>query len=141
VKELRHDGEDSLEMAGTATSLPLLGEDARVDRYDGWRRVHAVVGRRKEDVHASTLCQLRVFLEGTWVALEVLTGPELQRIDEDAHHHQISATLRFVNQGQMALVQRAHGRHERDPLSIQPRLVRGGDHLLNRVDRAHYWKL
>src|ERR1019366_6852634 len=51
------------------------------------------------------------------IGLEILPGSELGRIDEKACHDAIGQLARATNQGQVALVQAAHGRDQRDPLA------------------------
>jgi hypothetical protein len=44
---------------------------------------------------------------------------ELRRIDEDRHDHAIGAALRQAHQSEVALMQRAHGRNERDCFALR----------------------
>ena len=50
------------------------------------------------------------------IAVEVLVRPELQPVDEDAGDHRVAVLARDPAQRQMAVVQVAHRRHERDAL-------------------------
>ena len=45
-------------------------------------------------------------------------GRELRRIDEDRHHDAVGAAPREAHQRQVARMQRAHGRHQRDRLAL-----------------------
>ena len=58
----------------------------------------------------------QVLVERARVGVEILACPELQRVDEDRHHHDRAGNaLGRANQRQVALVQRTHGGHEGDP--------------------------
>ncbi len=50
-----------------------------------------------------------VRLEGAGVAVEVLAGAELERVDEDRHHHVVGVRVRLADELEVALVERAHG--------------------------------
>src|SRR5687768_2716414 len=141
MKELGHDRKNSLEMMRARGSFPLLGEDAWMHRHDWRRGVHASLGRSEENVHASFLGKPGVFFERSRITLKVLAGSELKCVDEDAHHNEVTAALRLIHEREMTFMKRAHCRHECDSHAFQTRFVRGGNHFLNRVDRAHYWKL
>ena len=48
------------------------------------------------------------------IARKILVRAELQRVDEDAHHHTGCVLACHFNQCEMAVVQIAHGGHEGD---------------------------
>jgi hypothetical protein len=77
------------------------------------RRVHRLGRWRVHDVDAARLAQREIGVEGARIAREVLARPELQRVDEDADDaERRTAPLCLVDQGQVAIVQGAHGGHE-----------------------------
>src|SRR3712207_7009803 len=43
---------------------------------------------------------------------EVLALSELQRVDEDGHHHDVGERPRVPHEREMAFVERAHGGHQ-----------------------------
>ena len=45
---------------------------------------------------------------------EVLGRPELERVDEDAHHDAVGPPARLVHQPEVSLVEEAHRGHERN---------------------------
>ena len=62
------------------------------------------------------------------ISLKILTHTKLARIDKDRHHHVHSLRLGCSDQRQMAIVQRAHGRHQcQDTV------------LLQRLDSTAQW--
>ena len=48
-----------------------------------------------------------------WIFAQILIGAELPRVDEDRYSHMRSARTGFAHQSQMALMQCAHGWHQR----------------------------
>jgi hypothetical protein len=55
-----------------------------------------------------------------------LPGLKLPRVDEDRHHHHVGLAAGGVNQGQMAFMEEAHGRHQRDASAGVPVRGKGG---------------
>lgn len=55
-----------------------------------------------------------VFLPGARIRTEVLGGSELRRIDEDRDHDPLGAALGEPHQRHMAVMERTHGRDQRD---------------------------
>ncbi len=82
-------------------------------------RVDLVHCRREDDVGTLAGTHLEVGLEGAWIAVEILRGPELQRVDEDRGDDRAGAAPRASDpeQAGVTLVQRAHGGHKDDPSS------------------------
>ncbi len=56
----------------------------------------------------------------TWIALKILIGAELGRIDEDGDQHPVALMTRLTHQGQMPFMQRSHGRHKTDAAPPAP---------------------
>ena len=71
------------------------------------------------------------------VFLQILGPIELHRIDEDADDDALGALFGFPNQGQMPLMQIAHGRHEGNSLSGLTVVTNGGTQRLGVVDHLH----
>ena len=59
----------------------------------------------------------KVGCEGAGIGREILGRRELRRVDEDRHDDPVGATAGAPHQRQMAVVQRAHGRDQRDLLT------------------------
>ena len=83
---------------------------------------------------ARSSCEIGV--EGPRIGVEILAGPELQRIDEDRHHHDRSGhPLGGADQREVAFVQRTHGGHQHHPASGVPqRPTHLGHRLRRRID-------
>ena len=75
--------------------------------------------------------------QGARVLGQVLVGTELQRVDEDAGDHEVGALAGFLHQGDMPLVQVAHGRHEGDALAFAARTRHGGAQFQYGLDGIH----
>ena len=71
--------------------------------------------------------RLEVGAEVARVLVEVFVGAELQRVDEDRDDHGVGELPCAVDEGEVALVQRAHGRNECDGAA--------GELLAQRGDR------
>ena len=138
MKELGDNSEDTLEVVRSHSALPLLSNASGM--HDNDRSVlgiHVFACGGEQEVYSPLGRQLRVIFESPWVAVEVFARPELQRIDEDAHHDDVGHALRFIDQGEMTLVKRAHRRHECDALPLCSHAGNYVAHLINRPDRLH----
>src|SRR5262249_6334756 len=95
-------------------------------------------GRRREHhVDAPGRATPGVLLERARVALEVVAPVELDRVHEDRDHDALRPPPRLGDQRQVAVVERAHRRDERDALArgaprLGPRL-----HGAGRGDGLH----
>ena len=75
-------------------------------------RIHLLLRRREAGVAARLLEETAVAVPIARVALEILSCAELEGVHEDARHHDIALGAGTAHEGEMALVQRAHGRTE-----------------------------
>ena len=126
-------------MPGPARTAQAFGHHG--DIHPG-QAVHAIgihLGhRRREQQVAVGLVQLAtVFRQGARIGVQILGGTELQRIDEDARHHEVGVTPRGVDQGDMAGVQIAHGGHQADAQALAARGGDGGAQFADAMDRFH----
>lgn len=84
AEEPSDDGENAFEMAGPGASTENI---LATDRSDADRRltgrIHLPNGRCEDEVDAFRPCEVQVAIEVPRVAVEVLAGTELERIDED----------------------------------------------------------
>ena len=76
--------------------------------------IHQLRGRGEHQIHAGGLEGGAILLQGAGVVGEILGLVELQGVHEDADHHLVAAAAGLIDQGEMALVQIAHGGHECD---------------------------
>src|SRR5690606_2586264 len=75
--------------------------------------------------------------QGPRVAVQVLVRSELQGIDEDAHDHVVGTLPRHLHQGQVSIMQIAHGRHQADTLVFLTGAAQCSTQLGNRMYRIH----
>lgn len=61
---------------------------------------------------------LAIFLQGTWVARQIVFAIELHRVNEDTDYHNICTGSRFIDQLHMAVVQVAHGWNKGDTFTF-----------------------
>ncbi len=59
-----------------------------------------------------------IFLQRARVARQVVGTVELHRVNKNTHHHHIGAGFGFVHQLHVAVMQVAHGRHQRDTFTF-----------------------
>jgi hypothetical protein len=113
-EELCHHGGDPLEVGGAETVLQADGRGA-CQGYGrgGALRIHLVHPRRENQVgKAGQLTE--ILLDGARVGGKVLVWSELCRVDEDRRHDPVGLFSGQPREGEMAFMQRAHGRHEGD---------------------------
>jgi hypothetical protein len=84
-------------------------------------RVEIGLARRKQQVDAGGGELVAVILQGTRIEVEVVTGSELQTVDENAGDDGIAVRARLGHQRDVAGVQVAHGGYENDPATIRQR--------------------
>lgn len=111
-EQLGDDRRNTTEVARSMRTLERPGEVPRLDRgveplgvHRGGRR-----GVHRVDTHGGA--PLDICLEGARIAGEILGAVELQRVDEDRHHHCVGMLVGHANQLEMALVERPHRRDE-----------------------------
>ena len=80
-------------------------------------RVDVGHGRLPKQVHALAREQRAVARRRSRVAREVLARPELERVDEDAHHDTVGRAPGEADERHVPVVERAHRRHERHGLA------------------------
>lgn len=108
-------------MAGTEFAFEQVLDLGRIDLVLLRLGVEVGFGWREEHGNAG-FAQLRaVGLEGAGVLVEVLVRPELQTVDEDAGDDRVAMGLRLPHQGNVPLVQVAHGRDEDDAAAVLQR--------------------
>jgi len=70
--------------------------------------------RGEEHIHSHLLGQPGVPLQVPGITLQVLGGPELGGIDEQAHHQPVADFTGIFHQAQVTLMKIPHGGHEGD---------------------------
>ena len=74
--------------------------------------VQVLLAGGKQHIAACGAQLVGVHLQGARVAVEVLVRQKLQAVDEDAGHQRVAQRPGLAHQGQVAVVQVAHGGHE-----------------------------
>ena len=113
-EELEADGRDAAEMAGSVLAFEDRSELEHVDPGLVAGRVHLADRRREDDVDPGLARELEIPRLVARVAVQVGRLAELGGIDEEAHHDRVAVVARGAEQCEMALVERAHRRHEPD---------------------------
>ena len=130
VQQLGHDGGDAVEVAHAAVlALERLGQAAHVDRRREARRIDLVERGREEQVGAGLGRQRGVALLVARVGGQVAGLVELRGVDEERDDDDVARRARVADEAQMALVQRAHRRHEADDALLAPRRAQLGAQL------------
>ena len=107
-------------MPGTVRAFQVVADAGDTDGRDKARRVH-LLDRRREDEIDTGLAEFReIGGLATRIGGEILSRPELLRIDKERGDHALAVPARGLDQCQMAAMQRAHRRHQRDPLLLSP---------------------
>lgn len=75
--------------------------------------------------------------EGARVFVQVFAGAELQRVDENARHHEVGSLRRLGDQRYVAAVQVAHGRHEGNAFAFAAGAGHGGPQFTYGLDGVH----
>ena len=125
VEQFGDDRGHAVEVCRAALAFERLGE--LPDRYLRLelRRVHRVGRRGEHHIDVAFAAAREVAFECSRVAVQVLAGTELQRVDEDGHCDEVGALLGFLDQREVPFVQRAHRWHEADRAGAGARIVAG----------------
>ena len=100
-------------------------------------RVHFFHRWGEQQVAAGIQQALLIGFQGARVAGEVFVDAELQRIDEDAGHHEVDALTGFFHQGGVAVMQVAHGWDETNALAFATGAGHCGAQLAHRSNCIH----
>ncbi len=76
--------------------------------------IDRVPGRREKDLHSGLRAEPAIALEVAGITAQILLGPELGWVDEQAEHDTIGLRPRPANQREVAFVQKAHGGNKPD---------------------------
>ena len=104
-------------------SLPSLSDSGRLDERRMVLGIHLLVGGCEDHITAVRREQFQVVLERPRVFLKIFVRAELGRIDENRRDRHIALLLGLVDQGQVSIVQRAHGWNESDAFTLHAHLV------------------
>jgi hypothetical protein len=102
-------------VVGSELAFETPAELTHVDPRCVALRVHLVEGGGEQDVDAGLLGEPRVALLVARVAVEVLGGPELRRVHEQARDNDVVLFAGGGEQRQVPGVERTHRRDETSP--------------------------
>ena len=131
VEQLENDGRHAAEMAGAELAVELVLNGWWLDVVLLRLGVEIALGGCKKDVDAGRGELLAILLQGARIKVEVVTGSELQAVDENAGDDGVSVGARRGHQRDVAGVQVAHGRDKNDPATLHQRLTQLGDRGVN----------
>ena len=100
-------------------------------------RVDLVERRGEEQIGAGLGRERGVAVLVARVGGQVAGRVELRGVDEERHDDHVARGARVADEAQMALVQRAHRRHEADDALGAPRGAQLGAHVGDRPHRPH----
>ena len=110
MQQLGDHRQGAVEMPRAGGALPFLCQPARGDADQGLAAgIDLLNRRRKHQVHALGLQEVHVRLQRPRVALQVRGFAELQRVHEDAGHHNIVLFDGGAGQPGVPLMQGTHG--------------------------------
>ena len=146
VKELGDHSGHATEMSGAASAFEWLGQLPNFDMGIETGGVHGIGSWGVHGGHAALAATLEVLCGRAWIMLEVVAAIELQWVHEDADHHNVAHLLSFVDEHQVAVVQRAHGGHESNGLVVAALRAAPSSHRRRRLKDKHrnvvaQWKL
>ena len=113
----------AIEMPRTARGAQFAAQlgHRHLDRRLDTVRVDVLVVRRKNQVHQPLPGQQRLVVrQGARIGVEILAGPELRGIDEDAADDPVGMLARDIHQAQVPPVQIPHGGNQGHGLVGQP---------------------
>src|SRR5213596_2744556 len=97
-QELRDDGRDAVKMPGTMCAFQLIADAGDADGRDKARRVH-LLDRRREDEIDTGLAEFReIGGLATRIGGEILSRPELPRIDKQRGNDALAVPARGLDQ-------------------------------------------
>ena len=114
VEEFGNDGADAAEVGGALGAFEGLGEEGFLDPSGVILRVEVGGVGEEDGVGAFGLAEGEVVLLAAGVGVVILVGGELGGVDEDGDDDAVAALLGQADEGEVALVEAAHGGDEAD---------------------------
>ena len=100
-------------------------------------RIHLLYRRSKHIVSTTSLEELAVSIECTWITLQVTLVIKLSRIQENGNYRNTVFLNTALNQRGMTLMKRAHSWHEADFLSLLATIEKFVLEVNNLIDYFH----
>ena len=134
-EQLEADRRHGAEVARAVLALEHCAELGDLDPGLVPGRVELGSRGREDDVHTGVAGGLQVARLVPRVAVEVGGVAELRRVHEEAHHHRLAGRPRLLEERPMAVVERAHRRHEPDAAVAAS--GEGGARVVDRTGDDH----
>src|SRR5690606_15414726 len=128
VEQFGDDGEHAVEVAGSAGPFEEVADGPGGQSHDGVTVGVELVDGRGEDDDAVGECGA-VGVDVARVLVEVFAVTELERVDEDRYHDGVGDAGGAAHEGEVAVVQGAHGGDEGDGARILHPRPHGADGL------------
>ena len=139
VEQFHHHGADTNEKARPEKSFQNIGQLRRGLHLEGLRLgVQLLLVRGKQHITTGRMEPVAVGLPGARVSVKVFVRQKLQAIDKDAGHSHIAQRLGLGDQGQMALMQVAHGGHKSGVFERAEVIAEFGDGVYDFHDGSAY---
>ena len=113
VDDLGAHERDAREMRGTRLSFEDARDGSGIDGDRRGSRIHVLRGRGPHEVRSHRFERVHVRLQGSRIGVEVLSGSELGRVDEDRDDDVVGERVGLSHELQVPGVQGTHGHHER----------------------------
>ncbi len=117
MRSLVDDGRHAVEMIGPRRAAKIVGQVADLDSGAEARGIHFHDVGHEDEVGAGLAELVDVAGLVARIGAEVLARAELGRVYEDRDDDSVGGSPGKLDQRQMAVMQRAHGRHERHRLA------------------------
>ncbi len=141
VEQLRHDGRHPAKMRRTRSSLHTERKLLLGDISAELRRVHLAVRREKQDIDFGLGAEFSIAIKVAWILGYIFGRGKLGGIDVHADHHLAAVAGGFpraLNQADMAGMEIAHRRHERDRRACGLPLPAEALHCLRGSNQFHF---
>ena len=138
VEELQDDRRRAAKMARAKRSLQRRGGLPRLHETLESIRIHLARAGRKHGIHHEGLKQRHVRFQIARVAVEVLGGAELGRVDKNGDDDHIALAFGLADQTQVTVVQTSHRRDQCHGLPVRVHLPEEAFDLRDGGDEPHH---
>src|SRR5690606_29688540 len=133
----RNHGSDAPKMSGPGSPFERVGEplDINIGRKAG--RIYLGLFGSEDDINVKIGQEGGIAREVAGVPIEIGSFIELGRVNENGNDQKIGQFAGAADQFEMAVVERAHCRNERDGLTVASSLTGERCHSLSAADYLH----
>ncbi len=137
VEQLGHYRGYAVEVAGAACPAKRQRQVTDPDGSLKPGRIHLCCRRGEDNIHTALSGNGAVPFQVAGVALKVLGGTELDRVDKDGEYQDVAALSPFAQQRGMSFVQKAHGGNKGDAFAFEPEFQGSLLHFEDGGDDLH----